>query len=197
MRRTRTVRAAGSGSISAAYDRYGRPGSAATPAGTTPATPSEESTPANDQVELERRERGREDPRRGHRARAGECRIGHVDASVRAHRQGLAHRLGGVRRGHRQERDLALAGGLDELERLLEDVFVVAVDDRRAVGAIEPAVGQESLAAGRRVRDGFGQDDDAHAGPDLRFAAWSRGRQLPLPSSARAMTSRWICCVPS
>src|SRR6188472_676728 len=47
MRWTRTVRAAGSGSIFAAYDAYGRPASAATPTGTIPATPSELSTPAN------------------------------------------------------------------------------------------------------------------------------------------------------
>src|SRR6476469_601839 len=47
MRWTRTVRAAVSGSIFAAYEAYGRPARAATPTGTIPATPSELSTPAN------------------------------------------------------------------------------------------------------------------------------------------------------
>ena len=71
-------------------------------------------------------------------------------------------RLGRVRRGHREQRDLALAGRLDQLERGLERVLVVAVDDGGHGGAVQPAVRAEPLAGGRRVRDGFGQDDDAH-----------------------------------
>ena len=117
--------------------------------------------------------------------------IGHEDAPGRAHRQRLAHRLGRRRRGHRQQDDLALAGRLDQLERLLEDVFVVAVDDGRAVGPVEAPIGIEPLAARRRVGHGFGQYDDTHAALDLLPG------QPPLPSSARAITSRWICCVPS
>ena len=47
MRWTRTVPAPGSGSIFAAYERYGSRRRAAMPAGTTPDTPSEVSTPAS------------------------------------------------------------------------------------------------------------------------------------------------------
>ena len=49
-----------------------------------------------------------------------------------------------------------------ELERRLERVLVVAVDDGRAGRPVEAAVRAEALAAGRRIRYGFGQDDDAH-----------------------------------
>ena len=58
--------------------------------------------------------------------------------------------------------------------------------------AVEPAVRPEPLADPARVRDGLRQDDDAHGAvvPPCR-------RSAALPSSARAMTSRWICCVPS
>ena len=110
---------------------------------------------------------------------------------VRAHGERLAQRLGGVRRRHRQERDLALAGGLDELERRLEDVLVVAVDDRRDGRAIEPPVRAEAFTGGRRVRNGLHQDDDAHE-VDFLLA-----RSVVRPSKARATTSRWICWVPS
>src|SRR5688500_1000186 len=47
MRLTRTLPAAASGSMVAAYDRYGSPVSAATPGATTPAPPSDVSTPAS------------------------------------------------------------------------------------------------------------------------------------------------------
>ena len=109
-----------------------------------------------------------------------------------AHGERLAHRLGGVGGRHREERDLALAGGLDELERGLEDVLVVAVDDGGHGGPIEPAVRTEALTGGRRIRHGLDEDDDAHEAVFLPAAG-----QPPLPSSARATTSRWICWVPS
>src|SRR5688572_14698503 len=47
MRLTRTLPAAASGSMVAAYDRYGSPVRAATPGATTPAPPSDVSTPAS------------------------------------------------------------------------------------------------------------------------------------------------------
>ena len=44
-----------------------------------------------------------------------------------------------------EQDDLALAGRLDELERLLEHVLVVAVDDGRAVRPIEPPVRRRAV----------------------------------------------------
>ena len=89
--------------------------------------------------------------------------------------------------------DLALAGRLDELERLLEDVLVVAVDDGRAV------------RPGRAGRPGPSRSPpDAGSGTGLVRTTMRTSRsdlpaprQPPLPSRARAMTSRWICWVPS
>ena len=80
----------------------------------------------------------------------GQGRVGDVDAARGAHRERLAQRLGGVGRRHRQERDLALAGRLDQLERRLEDVFVVAVDDGRDRRAVEAAIRAEAFTGRRR-----------------------------------------------
>ena len=91
---------------------------------------------------------------------------------------------------HRQERDLALAGGLDELERRLEHVLVVAVDDGRAARSSRPS-GPRRSPPDAGSGTGLVEDDDAHE-------PWtSLPGQPPLPSSARATTSRWICWVPS
>src|SRR3954469_12067761 len=112
---------------------------------------------------------------------------------MRAHRQRLPQRLGGVRGGHRQQGDLAVSPGrLDELERGLEDVLVVAVDDGRDRGTVEATVRPEALAGRRGIRDGLDEYDDAHEVDVLRVSA-----QSSRPSNDRATTSRWICCVPS
>ena len=91
-----------------------------------------------------------------------------------------------------EERDLALAGGLDELERRLEHVLVVAVDDRRDRRPVESPIRTEAFTCGRGVRHGLHENDDAHEAVYLP----ARG-QSPLPSNARATTRRWICWVPS
>ena len=67
-----------------------------------------------------------------------------------------------------EHRDLA-AVLLDELERRLERVLVVGVDDGRGRGAIEPEVGSEPLAARGGIRDRLHEDDDSHG----RAVSWS------------------------
>ena len=114
------------------------------------------------EIEFEGLERGGEDPGRGDRARAADRRVGHEHAARRAHGQRLAHRLGRGGRRHREQDHLALAGRLDELERLLEDVLVIAVDDRGAVRPVQAPVGAQPFTTRRRVGDGFGEDDDSH-----------------------------------
>ena len=65
------------------------------------------STPAKTRSNSSVSQRRGEDARGRDHARAGERRIGDEDAARRAHRERLAQRLGGVRRRHREQRDLA------------------------------------------------------------------------------------------
>ena len=148
--------------MAAAADSSGSPSRAATPAATTPPVPSEVSRPVSSRsngswaaaaaiTRIGRRQVG-----------ALERRIGDEHAALGAHRERLAHRLGGVGGGHRQDRHLP-AVRLDELQRGLERVLVVAVDDGRRGGTVEPEVGAgQAFGARGRVGNGLGQDEDLH-----------------------------------
>ena len=97
------------------------------------------------------------------------------------------------------EYDLA-AVGLRQLERRLERVLVVRVDDRRRRRPVKApvVVGAEALTARGGVRNGLHEDDDAHrrrASLSGLDGVGASGHRCAV--SARAMTSRWICCVPS
>ena len=163
----------------------GRPRRAATPAATAPAMPSDVSMPASSRSNGSAFGRLGQHPDRGRQVGALERRVRDVDAARRAHRQGLAHRLRGVPRGHRQHDDLA-AVRLDELERRLERVLVVAVDDGGRGGAVEPQVRAQALRAGGGIGDRLGQDDDVHVG-SAPVGPWALGGRL---SSSRGATGR-------
>ena len=106
----------------------------------------------------------------------GERRVGDEDAARGAHRERLAHRLGRVGGAIERSDDLALAGRLDELERRLERVLVVAVDDRRAAARSSRPSGPSRSPPDAGSGTGFVEDDDAHEpiGPPLGVRAISR-----------------------
>ena len=68
-----------------------------------------------------------------------------------------------VVRRHRDQRDLATAGGVDELQRHLDAVAVGLVEDQLAA-AVERVVGVER-ARHRRIGDLLHADDDVHGTP--------------------------------
>jgi hypothetical protein len=61
-----------------------------------------------------------------------------------------------ARQGHRD-----LGAGIAQAQGGLQDVLVVAVDDRRDRRPVETQVRPEAFLPGR-VRDGFREDDDLH-----------------------------------
>src|SRR3954447_948882 len=99
-----------------------------------------------------------------------------MDGLVGAHGEGLADRVGGLVRAHREDRHLAAVRLLDR-QRLFDGVLVELVDDTVGGFAIEGVVVAPQLAFGRRVRHLFHADDDVHsvyALPDtLRNAPWT------------------------
>ena len=116
--------------------------------------------PGEHEVELDRAQRGGQHEHRGEGARALQGIVDDQDRPCGTHREPLAQRVLRAGRTHRDERDVP-AGGLGELERRFEGVFVVAVEHRGRGGAVEPAVRQQPLLAGG-VRDRLDEHDDPH-----------------------------------
>ena len=116
----------------------------------------------------------------GGRQRVGtvERGVGDEDRLGRTHRERGAQARHLVVRRHRDERDLAAAGGVDELQRHLDAVAVGLVEDQLAV-AVERVVGVERTRHGR-VGDLLHADDDVHGTPvSCGGRAARRGRGSP------------------
>ena len=108
------------------------------------------------------RTRGRRDG-----ARALERRVRDEDAARRAHREGLAHRLGRVRRRHREERDLAPPCASTSLSAASSAYSSLPLTTAGDGGPVQAAVRAEPLAGRCRIRDGLGEDDDAQRDVNL------------------------------
>ena len=139
--------------------------------------------PCKDQIGADVLQGRGEDAHRRRCVRSGQLAVRDQDAAGRAHRQGLAHRVGRVRRRHRDDRHLT-AVRLHELERRLERVLVVAVHHGRRCGAVEASVGAEAFGARCRIGDGLRQDGDVQ-GADLRGAR-RRSIAINSPPGGRA-----------
>ena len=182
-----------SGSIFAAYERYGRRFQAAMPAGTTPAWPSEVSTPAiarsNSSV-CERRGRGRsvvetvQEP-----SSAGSVtstpRVAPIASALRI----VSGALAGAIESSVTSPSPAASMSLSAASRAYSSLPLI---DGGHGGTIQTAVRTEPLTGGCRIRHRFREHDDAQQDVNLPEPV-----QPPLPSSARANTRRWICWVPS
>ena len=107
-----------------------------------------------------------------------ERRVGDEDRLGRTHRERGAQAGDLVVRGHRDQRDLATARGVDELQRHLDAVAVGLVEDELAA-AVERVVGRER-ARHSRVGNLLDADGDVHATP-VRGREPARGRRSEEP----------------
>ena len=81
----------------------------------------------------------------------------------------------------RQHGDLALAGGLDDLQGLLDGVLVELGQQPVDALAVDGVVGVAERALGLRVRHVLDADDDVHACLVLFHSWWLVGPRRPAP----------------
>ena len=120
---------------------------------------------------------------RGDQVGAGGGLVGDEHGAVGAHGEALADRLEGAARPHRDEDDLAVAGGLLEAQGLLDGVEVEGVEHPVTGVAAEAKRRRVDLLLGRGVRDFFDADGDLHG--LARSLIGSLGRRL-IRASARS-----------
>ena len=114
------------------------------------------------------------------RASAGQPVVQQVHGLVRAHRQRLADRLGGLLRAHGQDGDLGLvtrlALRLGDLQALLDGVLVKLVDEPVHRRAVHRRIRRLELALGRGIWHLLDAHDDVHG---LHRPPWLLAYSLP------------------
>ena len=191
MRWTRTVPAPGSGSIFAAYERYGSPSRAATPAGHDARHPVRGVDAGKHEVELEALERRRQDARRGHVSEPS--RAGSVTWTPLAAPIASALRIvSGAFAGAIETSVTSPPCASTSLSAASSAYSSLPLTTAGAGGPVEPAVRAEALAARRGIGDGLDENDDAHEAGTL--PALGRGGRpdggLPVRRPCRAMPGR-------
>ena len=118
---------------------------------------------ADHQVEGLPLDRGGQHAGRDQRVGASERVVGDPHALVGAHREAALQRRLRDLGAHREERDLAVARGLDELQGRFQPVLIAGIERPvRAFADQKPVVAERRGALG--LRHPLRQDDDVHAG---------------------------------